>query len=154
DAAVVAEHFERGGVPARAAARYLEAAQKALACGDPAMIALAERGLACGAGGEVRGGLVTVLPRPRWMRRGLPAAEALCDEALLLAPPSSRVACELLGGKAMIALQRGSDGRRVAEVVTAARSVTPSADNVGRLAELYWMLVSLLPHLVDAGVDE
>ncbi|WP_437942086.1 serine/threonine-protein kinase [Sorangium sp. So ce341] len=44
----LAEHFERGGEPARAAAAYLEAARQALSVGDPgAALARAARGIAC-----------------------------------------------------------------------------------------------------------
>ena len=56
EALVVAQHFERGGEPARAALWYRYAAEQALDAGDPrAALARAARGLECGATGEERG---------------------------------------------------------------------------------------------------
>ncbi|WP_437572890.1 protein kinase domain-containing protein [Sorangium sp. So ce542] len=56
DAMVLAEHFEIGGAPARAAEAYLRAAEEALRGGDlDAAIARADRGLGCGAAGETAG---------------------------------------------------------------------------------------------------
>ncbi|AUX34505.1 MULTISPECIES: serine/threonine-protein kinase [Sorangium] len=56
DAMVLAEHFEIGGVPARAAEAYLRAAEEALRGGDlDAAIARADRGIGCGATGETAG---------------------------------------------------------------------------------------------------
>src|SRR5205814_8851435 len=52
EAAVLAEHFERGRERARAATWYRRAAEQALAGNDiDAAIARAERGVACGAAG-------------------------------------------------------------------------------------------------------
>ena len=53
DAAVLAEHFERGHEPARARRWYVRAAEQALGGNDlPAVIEAAERGVRCGARGE------------------------------------------------------------------------------------------------------
>ncbi|NVB84602.1 MAG: protein kinase [Kofleriaceae bacterium] len=58
EAMVLAEHFERGGEPARAAVWYKPAVDQALAAGDFRGAAnRAERGVACGATGETLGGL-------------------------------------------------------------------------------------------------
>jgi tetratricopeptide (TPR) repeat protein len=55
---VLAEHFERGGEPMRAAAWFRAAAEQALAAGDFHTAAQrAERGVACGADGETLGEL-------------------------------------------------------------------------------------------------
>ncbi|WP_437964093.1 protein kinase [Sorangium sp. So ce260] len=58
DAMALAEHFEIGGVPARAADAYLRAADEALRGGDlAAVIERADRGIGCGAAPEVAGRL-------------------------------------------------------------------------------------------------
>ncbi|WP_437525492.1 protein kinase [Sorangium sp. So ce726] len=58
DPGVLAEHLERGGERAQAAARYLEAAELLLRGGDTAgAIERAERGVQCGAEGELHGAL-------------------------------------------------------------------------------------------------
>jgi tetratricopeptide (TPR) repeat protein len=55
---VLAEHHERGGDPAAAVDQYRRAAEQALAAGDfAAVVARAERGVACGAQGELLGAL-------------------------------------------------------------------------------------------------
>jgi tetratricopeptide (TPR) repeat protein len=153
DALVLAEHFERGGEPARAAPRYLQAAQKALAGGDPAMIALAERGLACGASGDLRYGLLSLLGRARWMRGDRAGAEAICDEVLRDAPPGSRVHVTTLAGKLFLARQSGNR-RRYVEALTAVRDVVPSAQNSAALAELHWAILSFEPRSWDDQLAE
>ena len=56
EAAVPAEHFERGGEPARAIGWYRRAAEQALEGNDlAAVLERAERGVRCGASGEVLG---------------------------------------------------------------------------------------------------
>ncbi|WP_437304258.1 serine/threonine-protein kinase [Sorangium sp. So ce388] len=62
DAKVLAEHFERGGEPLLAVEFYLRAAEQALAGSDAAAaVALAERGLALGAGRDVEAALHGIL---------------------------------------------------------------------------------------------
>src|SRR5205823_1108296 len=56
DALALAGHFEAGGEPARAAEHYGRAAEQAVVANDlAAALAHAERGLACGATGELAG---------------------------------------------------------------------------------------------------
>ncbi|WP_437720726.1 protein kinase domain-containing protein [Sorangium sp. So ce861] len=58
DAMALAEHFEIGGAPARAADAYLRAAEESLRGSDLATaIARAERGIGCGAAGDTAGRL-------------------------------------------------------------------------------------------------
>jgi eukaryotic-like serine/threonine-protein kinase len=58
DAMVLAEHFERGGKPARAIASYRRAAEQALEGNDlAAVITRADKAIACGASGETLGAL-------------------------------------------------------------------------------------------------
>ncbi len=68
DAVTIAEHFERGGDRAQAAAWYLRAAERALAGNDwKQTVACAERGIGLGADAEVRGGLeLTIAQACTW----------------------------------------------------------------------------------------
>src|SRR5262249_4959346 len=62
EAMVLAEHFERGKQPSRAATFYAEAAAQAFRAGDvDAAIACAERGLACEPNEDTRTRLLQVL---------------------------------------------------------------------------------------------
>jgi hypothetical protein len=97
DAAVLAEHFERGGDPRRAAAHYARAAEGA-ADGfvlEPAL-RWAERGLALGAEGEVLGALRAVESLAAlWLGqldRVVPGAVAAADHTRL----GSRAHCRAL----------------------------------------------------------
>jgi tetratricopeptide (TPR) repeat protein len=75
-AVVIAEHFEHGLVPGRAAVWYGRAATQALEGNDLArVIACAERGMACGASGEVRGELA-------WLRMDALQWRGQSDEAM------------------------------------------------------------------------
>jgi len=59
--AVVAEHFERGGLPGRAVAFYRDAARRALeSLENQDCIRWARRGLLCGAEGDARGVLLAI----------------------------------------------------------------------------------------------
>ncbi|XYH95857.1 protein kinase domain-containing protein [Sorangium sp. So ce1128] len=82
DAMTLAEHFERGVVPARAAAAYLGAAQHALEGNDlGAAIARAERGLACAPEAAVVGALRLVQAEAHVWRGDLALAEERGTEA-------------------------------------------------------------------------
>jgi tetratricopeptide (TPR) repeat protein len=90
DALLLAEHFERGGDPARAAAWYLRAAEQALEGNDlRGVLARAERGLACGATGEAAAALRIVSAEAhRWLG-ALAEAEAAALAAANDAPRAS-----------------------------------------------------------------
>ncbi|AUX23190.1 protein kinase [Sorangium cellulosum] len=86
DAALLAEHFERGGDPGRAVVFYERAAEQALRGNDlVATLDLAERGVRCGATGELLGALRLVQAEAHVWRgefaqgeqRGVEAAEQL-----------------------------------------------------------------------------
>ncbi|WP_437587922.1 protein kinase domain-containing protein [Sorangium sp. So ce1000] len=82
DAMALAEHFERGAVPARAAAAYLRAAQHALEGNDlGAAIARAERGVACAPEPAVVGALRLVQAEAHVWRGDLALAEERGTEA-------------------------------------------------------------------------
>ncbi|WP_437518570.1 protein kinase domain-containing protein [Sorangium sp. So ce1099] len=90
DAMTLAEHFERGVVPARAAAAYLRAAQHALEGNDlGAAIARAERGLACAPEAAVVGALRLVQAEAHVWRGDLALAEERGTEAARHLVPGS-----------------------------------------------------------------
>jgi len=61
DSLVLAEHFVRGGAERRATPHYLRAGEESYEADDTAAaLSSAERGLACGAAGEMRGALLSV----------------------------------------------------------------------------------------------
>ncbi|WP_437585779.1 protein kinase domain-containing protein [Sorangium sp. So ce1000] len=117
DAMVLAEHFELGGAPARAAEAYLRAAEEALRGGDlGAAIARADRGIGCGAAGDTAGRLRRV------------QAEA-----------------HIWRGDLALAVERGSEARGLVECGSAAwfSAIIPmvwAASKQGRLDEVArWM---------------
>ncbi|WP_437585786.1 protein kinase domain-containing protein [Sorangium sp. So ce1000] len=85
DAMVLAEHFELGGAPARAAEAYLRAAEEALRGGDlGAAIARADRGIGCGAAGDTAGRLRGVQAEAHVWRGDLALSVERGSEALSL----------------------------------------------------------------------
>ncbi|AUX21003.1 protein kinase [Sorangium cellulosum] len=90
DAAELAEHFERGAEPGRAAAWYRRAAEQALRGNDLlAAIRHAERGVACGAAGAEAGGLLLVEAEARVWHGDFAVAERRALEAAALFEPGS-----------------------------------------------------------------
>ncbi|WP_437673155.1 serine/threonine-protein kinase [Sorangium sp. So ce131] len=90
DAMALAEHFERGGVPERAAAAYLRAAQHALEGNDlGAAVARAERGLECAPEPAVVGALRLVQAEAHVWRGDLALAEQRGTEAVEHLDPGS-----------------------------------------------------------------
>lgn len=87
---VLAEHLERGGKPDAAADHYRRAAEQALAAGDfAAAAARGERGVVCGADGELLGALrLAQAEAHKWMGE---LARALAEgrEAMAMFPPGS-----------------------------------------------------------------
>src|SRR5262249_40396707 len=107
DAMVLAEHFERGGEPGRAAIWYRRAAEQASEGDDlDAMITRRERALACDARGEMHGELMLRLAKAYFWRgentsamergalamRGLrPGSASYCAAAVEVVRASGRV---------------------------------------------------------------
>jgi hypothetical protein len=61
DSLILAEHFVRAGAPLRAAPHYLRAGEESYEANDMvAALSSAQRGLACGAEGELRGALLSL----------------------------------------------------------------------------------------------
>ena len=87
DARVIAEHFYQGGELISAIHHYLHAAERALAGSDlDQALALAERGIACGAGGERLGSLRTVQAAAHFWRDEWSEGMRAGREALALLP--------------------------------------------------------------------
>lgn len=83
DASVLAEHFDKGGASAQAVPQYLRASQDAITGSSFARgIALAERGVACGAAGRALGGLRFVQTEAHAMRFDLADCARTGTEAL------------------------------------------------------------------------
>jgi tetratricopeptide (TPR) repeat protein len=90
DATAMAEHFRRGGEPARSVRWYLRAAEQALEADELAVaIARAESGIACGAAGQDLGLLRLVEAEASVWRGELAIGEARGVEATGLLPAGS-----------------------------------------------------------------
>ncbi|WP_437622198.1 serine/threonine-protein kinase [Sorangium sp. So ce1151] len=85
DAAVLAEHFERGGERGRAAACYVRAAEQALAGNDlGGVVRSADRAIRCGAAGELLGAVSLLRAEAHRFRGELEDAELWATEAQAL----------------------------------------------------------------------
>jgi len=167
DAAVLAEHYERGGDSLRAVPQFVAAAERAVIANDMASAnAIAERGVSCGAEGESLGQLRTVQAQALRWRGEFGQSAARAEEAIaLLAPESAgwataatevvRSANIVLGDPqrpeqlasalgAMVKRHRGGD-----EVVLAASRVAQSLFMLGRIDSAE----SLLATIEDAAAE-
>ncbi len=121
DAIELAEHFERGGEPERAASFYRRAAEEALA-GDDLATALsrAARGAACGpSAGEL--GALGLIEAEAHLWRGEPALAApRADAAVALLPPGSPAWFRALTTASCASGKLGDIDRLRARAVTAA----------------------------------
>ncbi|WP_437612663.1 protein kinase [Sorangium sp. So ce834] len=125
DAAELAEHFERGAEPGRAAAWYRRAAEQSLRGNDLlAAIRHAERGLACGAAGAEAGGLLLVEAEARVWRGDFAVAEQRALEAAALFEPGSP---PWYSAATEVVLAAGKQGAldRVESWVATARGASP-----------------------------
>ncbi len=109
EAVVLAEHLERGGEPKRAITFYRRAAAQALEGNDlEACLARADRGIACGAEGEVLGRLLLRKAEAhRWRGENVRAKECAQDSLRLL--PRSGRRWFLAAGEAVEACARLGD---------------------------------------------
>lgn len=124
DAIVLAEHFDRGGVPARAVSWYRRAAEHALEGNDfGAAVARAERGIACGADGEEFGALHLVLAEARKWRGDLEEATQHLKEAVERLDFGSTIWFRAVGEGIAIAGQR-ADAEWLLALIEEASSVT------------------------------
>lgn len=111
EAVVLAEHLERGGEPKRAITFYRRAAAQALEGNDlEACLARADRGIACGAEGEVLGRLLLRKSEAHRWRGENQKAKDCAQDALKLLPRTGR-RWFLAAGEAVEACARlGDDG--------------------------------------------
>ncbi|MBI2395752.1 MAG: protein kinase [Deltaproteobacteria bacterium] len=108
DATTMAEHFERGGEPARAMEWWRRAAEQALGGNDyDAVVARAERAVACGATGEVFGALRVMQAEAHRWRGDLAGAEACSLDAMRLLPRGSPQWFNATGELAVASGRRG-----------------------------------------------
>ncbi len=129
--AVVAEHFERAGLPARAVAFYRDAALRAHdSFENHDCIRWARRGLACGAEGEVRGVLLAVDASAHATINVLDDVYASALEAMSLLKPGTSAYCES-AGLAIGAAAAGapaSERARVPELIATVMQIEPHPD--------------------------
>jgi serine/threonine protein kinase/tetratricopeptide (TPR) repeat protein len=98
DARLLAEHLDRGGVRSEALPYYRRAAEDALDRSDfDAAVAMAERGIACGATGAALGALRHVQMEERVWRGNPTEVVALGTEAMQLLPRGSRAWFDVAG---------------------------------------------------------
>ncbi len=127
DAMALAEHFERGGEPARAATFYRRAAEEALAGNDlAAALHRAARGAACGAGSEDLGALRLVEAEAHLWRGELALSEARGDEAAALLGTGSSSWFRAITQTVFAACKQGAVDR-IAPHAEAAVAASPAA---------------------------
>jgi hypothetical protein len=120
DALVLAEHFDAGGEPARAAPWYAQAAEAALDANDLAgACALAERGIRCGVDGPARGALRVVQLKGTYWQGDCVAAAALGAEARALLDHGTPAWCDACGALGPVYLALG----QIDELAIAAREL-------------------------------
>ncbi len=126
DAAVLAEHAERGGEQERAATLYLRASEHAFAADISGALVCTERGVACGATGELLGKLRAMQARSHYFRGEAVESECAALEAMKLLPRGSTYWCMAAGVIVIVSGALGH-GRNVFEVVNAMLEL-PEAD--------------------------
>jgi eukaryotic-like serine/threonine-protein kinase len=154
-AAVIAEHFERGGDPARAASGYQRAAAQALSANDfGAVLSCAERALALGASGEARGELALLLAEALRWRGELAEAGRWAGEALSALPVGSSAWYTAVGEAAWVALSLGQPERLavLTDMLAAAWSEkeTTGAAVVATAWTAYRLFLAGLPERAEA----
>ncbi len=118
DAGVLAEHFDRGGAPARAVPWYVRAGQDAIVGSSfDRGIAIAERGAACGAAGPELGRLRLVQTEAHAMRFELAECARAGTEAQALLPRGTGEWFGAAGAVAMACALRGERDRAGALVM-------------------------------------
>jgi tetratricopeptide (TPR) repeat protein len=114
DAAVLAEHHEKGGAPDRAAPWWKAAGQQAMSGADPdAAIAFADRAIACGAEGEILGEAELVRAAAFDWKGDVEPGEQAARRAVDALPPGSRPWCRAVVLRARLLLHHAHiDGVR------------------------------------------
>jgi tetratricopeptide (TPR) repeat protein len=134
DAIVLAEHFERGKDPARAASSYLRAAEQAHRGEDEdAVIARARRGLMCNPLDELRASLLGLLCEAYVWRNEMSTVAPYAEEVIRLAEPGSAPWARAVQAKIIIAASAGMAGEFMA-TVDILRSADPRPGAVAAVA--------------------
>ncbi|EYF07653.1 serine/threonine-protein kinase [Chondromyces apiculatus] len=135
DAAVLAEHLSRAGERGRAAVYYLRAAEGLLQGGDLSGAAeAAERGVGCGASGQLLAELRRVQAEVEGWRGDAAAADARVDQVLQLAAPGTRAYCVAIAGKVANALLLGQPGAMLPLLGGQLLDITPAEEAAGAFA--------------------
>jgi tetratricopeptide (TPR) repeat protein len=149
---VVAEHFERGGMPDRAVAGYLRAAEQALAGNDAiAAVRWTERAIACGASGEVLAAVLLLQAEAYNWHGSLLDAECAALAAMeRLARGSSRFYESV--GEAAVASARSGHIDTLLGLVP--EMLYPARDDSAREEQIYAVVVAAIQLLFRALYDE
>jgi tetratricopeptide (TPR) repeat protein len=134
DAALLADHFDRGGDRARAAESYTRAAEQALEANDlDGVIGHARSAISCGANAELLGRLKLALSIAHRWRGKWAETEVCAAEAISLLPMGSRrwfVAAE----QRIFGLGKAGRYEELESIVEAVSTVTPEEDARGAYA--------------------
>ncbi|MBL8743090.1 MAG: AAA family ATPase, partial [Myxococcales bacterium] len=170
DPLTLARHFARGGLPTRAIPHFLAAAEAALTGSDfEGATASAERALASGASGILRGRLLLTIAEAKRWQGDLEGALAAATDAAVLFPPGSRfwfgairesvaahgrlghkLAILPLGTRALaVAAEPGAESAQIAALVPAAVHLLYVGESSAarELAQRIEALEAKLPHL-------
>jgi eukaryotic-like serine/threonine-protein kinase len=143
----VAEHFERAGLPALAAAFYRDAARRALeGFENRDCILWARRGLACGAEGDVRGMLLAIDASAHSASNLYDDVLASTLEAMSLVEPGSWAFCESAGIAIAAAMvwSPASERERVPDLVATMMRTDPHPDARRTYARMLAMVLTVL----------
>ncbi len=143
-ALLLAEHFERGGAPDRAAPCFLRAAEQALDAGDlDAVVSRAARGVtaasvdeaasAAGPAQEIRGRLFALQAEAHWWRGDYEATDRAGVEALRWLAPGSPAWCVTAGHLCEVDYRTG-DLAGLGRHVEALVAVAPADETRGALS--------------------
>ncbi|MGK3998376.1 serine/threonine-protein kinase [Sorangium sp. So ce1024] len=154
DAAVLAEHFERGGELGRAAGCYARAAEQALAGNDlGGVVRSADRATRCGAEGELLGAVSLARAEAHRFRGELDDAELWATEALGLLREGSPGWYAALKVATTAALKRSRTERVPALLAALVARWSDEAPEPAQVAAVAWAaaLLFLTGRYADAG---
>lgn len=151
---LLAEHFDRGGEQARAAAHYLHAAEQALEAADyQASIKLSERGIALGREPELLAGLWAVTGEARSWIGDLEGAVRAAREAQRRSRPGSRNDCRALLSIVAMAGYSG-DADELREPMDRLLRTEPEPEALGALsAALFWLMALVLINVQRSAAE-